>query len=353
VSAPVPVEVLHRLDPIASLSAASVRELSRLCYVEHIARNHDPFRLHGARQQAVYLVKGELRLVYADDSSEIFVGGTAAAAAALGRRTPAFTAAQAITDIELIRIDEDMLDIMLTWDQLAAPRGGASAGRTTDVDATDWRTMSGMFAAENLTRGVFSGLPAAHIDALFNRFQRVKVRRGDEIIREGDEGDNYYVIESGRCAVTRRVGGATVDLADLKTGDAFGEEALVSDSRRNASVTMRTDGVLLQLARQDFNELLREPLIKRIGRDEAERKAAAGAVWLDVRFAAEYSLDKMPGAINIPLNEVRNLFGSLDPGKEYIVYCQTGRRSSAAVFLLAQHGYKAWLLDGGLRGGAS
>jgi len=358
-STPVAAEALRRLDPIASLSAASVRELSRLCYIEHVDRNHDPFRLHGPRQQAVYLIKGELRLVYADDSSEILVGGTEAAAAALGKREPAFTGAKAITDIDLVRIDEDMLDIMLTWDQLAGPRSAkpatpaAAAAGPVDVDATDWRTMSGLFAAENLTRGTFSGLPAAHIDALFGRFRRVRVRRDQVIIREGDDGDSYYVIESGRCTVTRRVGGANVELADLKTGDAFGEEALVSSARRNASVTMKTDGVLLQLAKEDFIELLREPLIRRISRAEAERKAADGAVWLDVRFAAEYTLDKLPGAIKIPHTAIRNLFGSLDRGKEYIVYCQTGRRSSAAAFLLSQHGYKTWLLDGGLRNGTA
>ena len=73
----------------------------------------------------------------------------------------------------------------------------------------------------------------------------------------------------------------------------------------------------------------------------------------NVRFPAEYNVDKQPGAINIPLNEIRNLFGSLDRRKEYIVYCQSGRRSSAAAFLLSQRGYKAFLLDGGLRGSAA
>lgn len=218
------------------------------------------------------------------------------------------------------------------------------------MDATDWRTMTGMFAAQNLTRGTFASLPPAHIETLFKRFQRVKSVRGQEIIREGDEGDFYYVIESGRCTVTRQVGGVRMELAELKAGDAFGEEALVSDARRNASVTMKTDGTLLRLARRDFDELLREPLLQRVSRAEAEKKVAAGAVWLDVRYPAEYNQDKLPGAINIPLNEVRNLIASLDMQKEYIVYCQTGRRSSAAAFLLSQRGCKAWLLEGGLRG---
>lgn len=359
---PVATETLGKLEPLGALSQESLRELSRLCYVERVARNNDPFRLQGMQGQAVYLVKGELKLGYPDASSDVLVGGTDAARFALGRRQPAFVEAKAITDIELVRVDEDMLDIMLTWDQLAAPQAapkgvaaapGARPATKADLDATDWRTMTGMFAAQNLTRGTFASLPPAHIETLFKRFQRVKAARGHEIIREGDEGDFYYVIESGRCTVSRQVGGARLELAELKAGDAFGEEALVSDARRNASVAMKTDGTLLRLARQDFDELLREPLLQRISRAEAEKKVAAGAVWLDVRYPAECGQDKLPGAINIPLNELRNLIASLDMQKEYIVYCQTGRRSSAAAFLLSQRGCKAWLLEGGLRGVSS
>lgn len=348
-------ESLGKLEPLGSLSLDSLREISRMCYVEKVSRNLDPFRLQGLQGQAVYLVKGELKLDYPDSSSEILVGGTDAAMRSLDKHKPRFTASKAITDVVLIRIDEEVLDIMLTWDQVAATHAAVkkavteSKAASESADRTDWRTMSGMFAAENLTRGIFATLPPAHIDELFKRFQRIKVAKDQVIVSEGGEGDFYYVIESGRCQVTRQVGGAKVDLAELKAGDAFGEEALVANAKRNASVSMKTDGVLLRLAKADFIELLKEPLVHRISRQEAEKKVATGAVWLDVRFQAEYNMDKMPGAINIPLNEIRNLFGSLDSSKEYIVYCSSGRRSSAAAFLLSQRGYKAFLLEGGLR----
>jgi rhodanese-related sulfurtransferase len=114
---------------------------------------------------------------------------------------------------------------------------------------------------------------------------------------------------------------------------------------------MRTRGVLLRLGKQDFDELLRAPLLKRIVYADARQRVANGAVWLDVRFPAEYQQDRLPGAINIPLSEIRNAIGPLDPSREYVVYCQSGRRSSAAAFILSQHGYHAWWLEGGLWGG--
>ena len=148
------------------------------------------------------------------------------------------------------------------------------------------------------------------------------------------------------------IGGVTMFLAELKSGDAFGEEALVSEAKRNATVTMISDGTLLRLAKQKFIELLKEPLLHRISISEARQRVAAGAQWIDVRYPSEYQYDKLPGAINIPLAEIRDAFDLLDKSREYLVYCQSGRRSSAATFLLAQRGYKAYLLRGGLWGSA-
>jgi rhodanese-related sulfurtransferase len=209
--------------------------------------------------------------------------------------------------------------------------------------------MSGMFAIKSLTQGAFAALPPANIATLLERFQRISCKRGDILIKQGDSGDYYYLIEQGRCLVTRDVAGSTIELAELKAGDGFGEDALVAESPRNATVTMRTDGVLLRLDKSDFNELLREPLLQRCSVAEAIQRVSRGATWLDVRFAAEYQHDGLPRAMNVPLNELRAAIPMLDQSKEYVVYCQTGRRSAAAAFLLSQRGFNAVLLEDGLR----
>ncbi|MBK8523252.1 MAG: cyclic nucleotide-binding domain-containing protein [Betaproteobacteria bacterium] len=339
---------LRSFQPICALSDERLQELAGFCRTEHAPRNSNPFRLGDFDGHSVYLVAGELKLSHAEGGVEVLVGSCDAACWPLPPDLAQRAEIRAITDVELMRIDDHLLDIMLTWDQLSAQVGGEGA----NIDAserTDWRTMSGAFRLESLAAGALSKLPPANIDALLRRFERIKVKAGEVVLREGDEGDWYYLIESGRCEVSRRVGGADLPLAELKGGDAFGEEALVAENLRNATVTMRTNGVLLRLGKQDFISLLREPLLKRLSRDEAEQRVAAGALWLDVRFPAEYQYDRLPGAINIPLNEIRNAIGPLDIAKEYIVYCQSGRRSSAAAFILSQHGYRASWLENGLR----
>jgi rhodanese-related sulfurtransferase len=337
--------VLRELEPIGRLSPSRLDELAGLASVERVPRSGDPFLARPASGQSVYLLRGELALTLPDGSSSVVVGGTPEARHAIGRRVP-FVAAKAITDIELVRFDDDVLDVMATWDQL-----GAADRRSPEPAAPslgNWAILTGVFSIQSLRSGALSQLPTPHIEELLRRFSRRKVRAGEVLVREGESGDRYFVIETGRCEVERTVGGAHIKLAQLKPGDGFGEEALVSGAKRNATVTMLTDGALLELVKTDFDELLKAPLLQPVTIGEARQRVAAGGQWLDVRYPSEFLYDKLPGAVNIPLAEIRNAASLLDRNREYVVYCQSGRRSSAAAFLLAQRGFRATWLAGGL-----
>ncbi len=348
---PISSQTLRELQPIGALSAARLDELAKVCYVERVGRQLDPFRVQPLKGKTVYLLSGELALAQDDGGAHVLVGGSEEARFPIGRRIP-FVSARAITDVELVRFDDELIDIMATWDQLAEVEVTPPPEReAVPPQVRDWRLMTGLFSIKNLKQGHFARLPPAAIATLMSRFERLDVKRGEAVVREGTEAEYYYVLETGRAQVTRHVGGVEMRLAQMKAGDAFGEEALLSGGKRTASVTMMADGTLLRLPRRDFEEYLKKPLLKVIPRAEAERKVAAGAQWIDVRYPTEYHFDKLPGALNIPLAEIRNAVGILDAEREYIFYCQTGRRSAAAAFLLAQRGFNASALAGGLAAG--
>ncbi len=346
------IKMLAALKPISSFSPARLRELLDYCHLETFAQGQDPLKPHSFRGQSVYLLQGELELEYEDGNRVIVRANSEWAKHPLGKRQPEIIRATALGDIQLLRIDDNVLDTMVTWDQFS-PHGGAKplseAEAVSDASANVKRWLnSGMFSAEYLENGPFAHLPPANIGQLINCIEAVAVRANDVIIREGDEGDLYYMIESGRALVTRMVDGVNVLLAEVKAGDAFGEEALISGAMRNATVTMKTNGMLLRVKRQDFFKMMQEPLLHRLSYEEAAKKVARGAIWMDVRHPSEYRYDKLPGAINVPLNDVRKVIGALDKGRTYIAYCQSGRRSSAATFILSQAGYDAYVLEGGL-----
>jgi rhodanese-related sulfurtransferase len=196
----------------------------------------------------------------------------------------------------------------------------------------------------------FHRIPPANIQAIFMRMQRVDYQAGDVVIKQGDEGDFFYVIVKGTCLVTREtpLNKEGIKLAELGMGDTFGEEALISNAKRNATVSMLTDGTLMRLAKEDFRTLLNEPMLEWIDYHQAKPALARGSKWIDVRLPSEFDNQHLEGAINVPLYFIRLKMKTLDRNVHYIVYCDTGRRSSAAAYILNERGFRASVLRGGL-----
>lgn len=359
--------ILNFFEPIASLSDSRKQELANLCYMEKVSQNIDPLRMNVSHaSQWLYLVKGNLELRFVNNGTIVLRGGSPASKHPINNDQN-IKDTIALTDVEILRIDTDLLDIMMTWDQLSGDddfnRQNKKSAKTTTSNgkpprsvpsrtASEWMHDTSVFSVEKLQRGVFSKLPAANIEEMFRRMKRISTKVGQVIIHQGAEGDYYYLIERGMVEVSKvsGLGQQPVILAELGEGSAFGEEALVSDNKRNATVTMKTDGELLRLNKKDFVELLKQPLITKVSRAEALLRLKKGAILADVRLPSEYQFEHVKGAINLPLPELRHQLNTLDKTKNYVMYCQTGRRSSAAAFILIQQGFDVVVLDGGTRG---
>ena len=348
---PIAKLLLAGLEPMARLSPNRLEELAAVCFTESISKDLDPTRMK-SHTQALYLVKGDLGIRYESGNKLILRAGTNAAKHPVDANRLKIKDTIALTPIEIVRIDADLLDIMLTWDQLSGyPPAQTQKMLNVQTSKQEWKLDEASFNAFKLQNGVFSMLPAANIEAMFARMTPLQVEANQNIITQGQEGDYYYLIQHGTAHVTRIKDPSQppIMLAEISNGAGFGEEALASDTKRNATVTMKTDGQLLRLKKQDFIELLKAPIVSTINMADAKTKVAAGAEWLDVRFESEYAYHHIEGAISAPLHELRSTLSQLDNTKEYVVYCQTGRRSSAAAFILAQFGFKAMVLENGTR----
>ena len=196
----------------------------------------------------------------------------------------------------------------------------------------------------------FHRIPPANIQAIFLRLQRTPFRAGEVVIKQGDEGDYFYVIVNGKCVITREtpLNREGIKLAELGVGDTFGEEALIAEAKRNATVTMQTDGILMRLNKQDFRQLMNEPLLQWVSYEQAREIVERGGRWLDVRLPSEHQNLSIEGSLNIPLYFIRLKLSALDRSIPYVVYCDTGRRSSAAAYILVERGFDAYVLTGGL-----
>ncbi len=243
-------------------------------------------------------------------------------------------------------MDGHLLDKLLVWD--AATHNGPAKGLV--VDELEVGGSDGLWMMRLLQKRMFLELPAAHIQKVLARMESIVVKSGQVIIRQGDMGDYYYVVRDGRCRVTRQIPEREQPtiLAELSLGDSFGEEALVSHSPRNATVTMVTDGCLMRLSGEDFSRLLEQPVLRWFSPKEVAQAAKDGAIVVDVRTPEEHANNKIRGSVNLPLQQLRNHFQSLEINHRYVCYCDTGERSSAAAYLLRERGFDACVMRGGL-----
>jgi CRP-like cAMP-binding protein/rhodanese-related sulfurtransferase len=335
---------LRSFTPLDGLKRENLAALSRKTTLRRLDEGRVLFKEGDADKRTFYLVGGELELISGDRLVATLKAGTLEARNPVAPSQPRRFTARAVTDVDYISIDSDMLDVLLTWDQTGTYEVSEISGEPSQ-ETDDWMTVL-------LQTKAFHRIPPAHIQALFMRMQRMNYKSGEVVIKQGDEGDFFYVITRGRCLVTREtpLNREGIRLAELGVGESFGEEALISEGKRNATVSMLTDGSLMRVSKEDFNALLNEPLLRWVDHAEAEDIVAKGGAWLDVRLPSEYEVWHPKGAINIPLYFIRLKLKTLDRSVPYVLVCETGRRSSAAAFLLSERGYDAACLRGGLIG---
>lgn len=290
-----------------------------------------------------YLLNGELEITDSEGNISLLQSKSKQCRFPIEHHQPRQSTVKCKSEVYYFKINNDLLDVLLTWDQNKNYIVN-EIGDNTETNDSDWMS-------QLLQLDIFHKIPPANIQVMFQRIQSVPVKKDEIIIKQGDKGDFYYIIKSGSCRVIRNAdetGNKELEIAQLNTGKGFGEEALISDTPRNATVIMNTDGVLMRLAKDDFVELLKNPVLKSVNFSEAQDMVKNGAVWLDVRLLSEHHHHKIPGSINIPLFLLRLNADKLSHQHKYIVYCDTGSRSSSATYILNERGYDSYLLEGGL-----
>jgi CRP/FNR family transcriptional regulator, cyclic AMP receptor protein len=101
---------------------------------------------------------------------------------------------------------------------------------------------------------LFSACSRDELRKLARRTTDIPIAEGQQLVREGNPGLEFFVIVSGRARVSRN--GRKV--GELGPGDFFGELALLIDANRNATVTAATPMEAIVLSRREFEAALAE-----------------------------------------------------------------------------------------------
>ncbi len=331
---------LARLYPLDSLRPENLEQVAKEAVVEEVGRGSVLFKAGDTDDVTVYLLAGQVRGEYPDGKVKTTDGGSIQGRYALGDLQPRrFTAIVDSVVASVARLDRRFVEKVLTWDQLS---------RSENFKHYDGEAGANRWVFRLLQNRALHKMPTGNIERMFQRFEEVPVAAGDVIVREGDAADFFYVIKEGTCAVSKHTDAGEAVVAYLVRGDTFGEDALLTNSTRNATVTMKTAGKLMRLSSKDFAEVMKPPVVDWVTPGQASILVRQGAAVLDVRLPEEFNERAVKGAINVPLYQLREKAAEFERGRKMVVYCNTGERSAAAAFILSKMGVPVFALQGGL-----
>jgi CRP-like cAMP-binding protein len=103
---------------------------------------------------------------------------------------------------------------------------------------------------------MFEDLDNRSLEAIANAAVEQQYAAGQEIVRQGDTGVGAFIIKNGRAEAVQDRGGHQHKLAEMKTGDVFGEMALLDEFPRSATVRATEPTTCLGIQRWHFRGIL-------------------------------------------------------------------------------------------------
>ena len=334
-------QTLKTLEPLNRLNPILLDELATKSIVEEVPAGKIICR-HGEKDsRQIYLLSGKIEVATEGETKTKIIKSKSALKTPIAIGSPRSVTLKTKINSTLLYIDADLLELLMSDEPELT-----SAYEVSEINndhSDDWMLTF-------LQSPAFLQLPTQNIQKLLTHLVEIPVKKGQVVIQQDGKDDNYYIIKSGSCNVHRKPhhDASNVLLAVLPVGSGFGEEALISNGSRNATITMREDGTLMRLKKDDFLSLLITPLIQYFELSDTQKKLDEGCVFIDVRSEQQSQEKPLEGSVNIPLSMLRVKFDSLNTDREYLLVCNDGSQSAAAAFLMIQGGLKCSVLKNGL-----
>lgn len=327
-------EILAKFSPFNTLTFEYLSKVMEKASLKEFSKGGIVFKRGRELNEAMYLVSGNVDLIDAQFETTSVSSEAELHRVPLNNTSPTQVSAVARSEVTVLAVERDFLDLVIAWSESGSDEPEEIESEV-DEDS-DW--MSSL-----LQSPLFNKIPPGNIRQLFARFKADKVSADEVILREGERGEYFYVLASGSAMVMDKQGNI---LAALRPGDYFGEEALVGDTTRNATIKMLTAGKLMRLNKEDFITLLQEPVRRFITYPELLKNIISDTRYqiIDVRLPLERRFQSVPKSRNIPLSQLRKTLPGLDQSQIYVITDDAGRRSDVAAQLFNQAGLEALIL---------
>lgn len=336
----VEMELLKRFVPMHDMPEDERFALLRGARVLSFAPGDIIFREGAEQPRLMYLLSGQVALASSSGTRSVLRADSARAQRPLSDENRALFGCIARESCKVLSLPAHQAE---TEGRLMLDISGYEIEEIVAQDSALWLRL--LAKTRHLLR-----IPAANVQRIIEESDEMEVPLGQTVVRQGEAAMDYFIVKQGTFSVTRREhsSGEETLVAELADGAAFGEDALISHGRRNASVVAREDGAVLRLPKGAFTRLVVNPLLDPISFREAHRLTQRGAVLIDVRDPDRHAADGPPNSLNIPFSSLRTEARNFDRKNPVVLCCDDGHLSAAAAFVLIQYGLTAYLVAGGL-----
>ena len=345
------LETLKHFHPLTLISEKHLDKVLEGAAIVRLAKSQFLFRKSPPPDACHFLLSGEVEIRESFEKRTVIDAQGSQARFPLEEQCLGGASVRAQKDAVVLTLKRDAIDQLIASND---DGGGLDVVLVDDAEATleearfddeyseDWM-------ARLLQSPLMSHLSANNIQRCFIELERVPLKAGEVVVKAGTRGDHFFILMKGEARVTTEESGPFKGQQfDLVPGDYFGEEALVADTLRNATVSMVGDGEVGRLNRAQFDAIFKSSLVQTIDLDKALKfldSAGIGYEIFDVRFPPEYRLQHLEESVNVPVVVLRKRLRELDRNKTYLVTPEGGRRSELAVYLLRQAGLNAYVLS--------
>ncbi len=334
-------EMLGEFVPFNILSPHYLDEAYAALQVQVVPKGKLIFKRGKSLDDAFFLLRGQVDLI--DNAFEVSQvhANTERAQVAFNQASPTTTSAIAKTECVIFTLDKEYLDRLVAWSQAVDEPRAESDVNVTEFGVEEMETQAaGDWMSSLLQSPLFTRIPMAQLQELFSCFESCQVDKDEQVVREGERGQHFYVVAAGTARITNRLGSVDIELGP---GQYFGEESLIGNTLRNATVTMTSRGLLKRLNADDFNKLLISPVLRYLEPQKLESLDKPYKL-IDVKMPVEFRMQHVPGSINVPLSRLRQTLQEFGHSHVYAVPGDAGSRADIAVHLLCQAGFDAVIL---------
>ncbi|NNJ91392.1 MAG: cyclic nucleotide-binding domain-containing protein [Gammaproteobacteria bacterium] len=333
--------IFKQYYPVNNLQDEEINLILQKTSIENTDKGRIIFTQGEDDSDVIYLLSGSIRLESDNGAEFILESESEQAFYPIANIKPrnfsAFTHSEGAAIARLPSKTIESFILNLDKDELWTSGSTANKGDDRILDS-EW-----MMAMKSTP--LFQKLQDEYLNQLFQVMDEINFQSGENVITQGEPGDFFYLVKEGTCKVFRQKDGKEVELATLRATDSFGEDALLGDRPRNATVRMFTDGTLMRISKKDFEHFMFQPIVKWIEAEQAQKLLQQGAQLIDVRKKHDKSM-VAENSKYIPLFMLRNQLKRLDKDHSYLLLCDDDNDGAIASYLFSKFGLDGYILRG-------